>query len=179
MSTRPQATEDATGDQQEAPVATANDGQLPSLVRRLPLGQFVRYLVVGGWNTLFGYGLFAGFTYLLTGRVPFAYMVACVLSNVIAITVAFLGYKWFVFRTKGNYLREYFRCYLVYGTAALANLALLPVLVEPLSWILGPRKESAPYLAGAILLLGSVLVSFVGHRQFSFAVKKEKKTESP
>ena len=32
---------------------------------------------------------------------------AVVPSTVINITVAFLGYKWFVFKTKGNYLREW------------------------------------------------------------------------
>ena len=142
-----------------------------SVVQRLPIGQVFRYLLVGAWNTFFGYGLFALFTYLLTDRLPFAYMAASVLSNVIAVTVAFLGYKWFVFKTEGNYFREYARCYLVYGTAFLANLAMLPVLVCLLNWSLGPRP-SVPYIAGAALTAGTVLVSFLGHRHFSFASKK-------
>ena len=149
------------------------------LTSHIPPGQVVRYLIVGVWNTAFGYGLYAGFTYVLTGRIPFAYMVASVLANVIAISVAFIGYKWFVFKTEGNYLREYFRCYVVYGTAFLVTFALLPIVVGLLNWTLGPWK-SVPYIAGAILTGGSVVVSFVGHRQFSFAVKnEEKKSESP
>ena len=39
------------------------------------------------------------------------------LANLIAITVAFLGYKWFVFRTRGNYLVEWIRCFGVYGSS--------------------------------------------------------------
>jgi len=127
----------------EFPKAPAMSKQL---ARHFPLDQVARYLIVGVWNTLFGYGLFALFTYLLTGIVPFAYMLASVLSNVIAITAAYLGYKWFVFKTKGNYLREYLRCYLVYGAAFLITLALLPVLVFLLDRVVAPR--TAPYIAG-------------------------------
>lgn len=152
---------------------------LNRFISHFPPGQVVRYLIVGAWNTLFGLALYSGLTYVLTGRIPLAYMVAAALSNVIAITVAFLGYKWFVFKTKGNYLREYLRCYVVYGTTAMVGLALLPILVALLNWILGCRP-SVPYIAGVILTGGTVVVSFFGHRQFSFAVKKEgKDTESP
>jgi putative flippase GtrA len=152
-------------------------GLLPQqLARHFPPGQMVRYLIVGVWNTLFGYGLYALFTWLLTGVMPFPYMLASVLSNVIAVTGAFLGYKWFVFKTKGNYLREYLRCYMVYGTAFLVNLALLPILVYLLNLVVRPRT-CVPYLAGAILTAGTVVLSFVGHRQFSFA--KKDPTKSP
>jgi putative flippase GtrA len=127
----------------------------PEATRRIPFGQIARYLIVGVWNTCFSYVIFALFTYLLTGIVPFAYMLAAVLSNILAVTVAYLGYKWFVFKTKGNYLREYMRCYTVYGTIFLINLALLPLLVALLSLLLGPSR--APYVAGAVLAAGGVL----------------------
>ncbi|MCY2993448.1 MAG: GtrA family protein [Planctomycetota bacterium] len=130
----------------------------------------MRYLLVGVWNTLFGYGCYALLTYLLTGVLPHAYMAAAVLSTGINITVSYLGYKVFVFRTKGNYLQEYLRCYVVYGTSTLVNLALLPVLVAVLNRSLR-RPEHAPYIAGAILIAGTVVVSFVGHKRYSFATK--------
>ncbi len=133
----------------------------------IPAGQLLRYLIVGGCNTLFGYGMFAGLTYLLTGRVPAPYMAAGVIGSVASITFAFLGYKFFVFRTKGNYLREYARCFAVYGVSALINLALLPVLVTALGLLLA-RSPLVPYIAGAILTGGTVVLSFFGHRHFSF-----------
>ena len=88
------------------------------LARHAPSGQVVRYLVVGAWNTLFGYGMYALLNFLLAPLLNeyLAAMAASVLANVIAISVAFLGYKLWVFRTKGNFLREYLRCYLVYGS---------------------------------------------------------------
>ena len=136
-------------------------------LRALPRGQLLRYLVVGGWNTLFGYGVFAGLTYVLTDRVPYAYMVANVLSNVIAITVAYLGYKVFVFKTRGNYLREYARFYVVYGAAMALGLVLLPAFVALVGLVL-PRPALVPYVAQALVIPVTVLSSFVGHKRYSF-----------
>lgn len=134
---------------------------------RLPVGQFVRYLVVGGWNTAFGYGVFAALNYALTGLVPHAYMVANALASIAAITMAYAGYKLFVFKTKGNYLREYLRFYVVYGSAALLGFALLPILVALLGQVIDQRTY-VPYVAQAILIPVSVLFSFVGHKRYSF-----------
>src|SRR5208282_768109 len=98
----------------------------------LPSWQFVRYLLVGVWNTVFGYLVYVTLTWVFSRHVAYGYLYAAVLSNIIAITVAFFGYKWFVFKTRGNYLREWLRCFMVYGAAALPNLLLLPVVVNVL-----------------------------------------------
>jgi putative flippase GtrA len=138
--------------------------------------QFVRYIAVGGFNTVFGYGLFALLTWSFRGLGSFNYMYAAVLANVIAISVAFLGYKWFVFRTRGNYLIEWIRCFGVYGSSALIGLAALPVLVPILRHVLrGP--EQAPYIAGATLMIVTVLFSFLGHKNFSFRQKHVEEDE--
>jgi putative flippase GtrA len=123
--------------------------------------------LVGGGNTAVGYGSFAGLNYLLTGHVPYSYMVANIGSNVFAITVAFFGYKLFVFRTKGNYLREYLRTYLVYGSSALLGLALLPLLVALVGRV-SRNQVAVPYVAQAIVLPLVVIISFFGHKKFSF-----------
>jgi putative flippase GtrA len=88
-----------------------------SLTRHIPPGQFGRYLLVGAWNTLFGYGSYALLTAILTPVIPHGYIVASVISSLLNISVSFLGYKWFVFKTKGNYLREWIRCVGVYSGA--------------------------------------------------------------
>lgn len=130
-------------------------------------GQVLRYGAVGGFNTVIGYGSFAALNCLLTGHVPYAYMVANIGSSVFSITVAFFGYKLFVFRTKGNYLREYFRTYVVYGSSAVLGLVLLPVLVG----LIGMAVKDdvlVPYVAQAIVLPFVVIISFFGHKMFSF-----------
>lgn len=131
------------------------------------VGQFIRYFLVGGFNTVFGYLVFALLTWSMRGLGAYSYMYAAVLSNVIAISVAFLGYKWFVFRTRGNYLVEYIRCIGVYGSSALIGLIGLPILVSILRRVLH-RPELAPYVAGAVLTVVTMVFGFVGHKNISF-----------
>ena len=129
--------------------------------------QFVRYLLVGGFNTAFGYGIFALLNWCLTGLFPYSYMVASLLASLIGITVSFLGYKWFVFRTRGHYLAEWIRCVGVYGSTMVIGLVGLPILVT----LLRPHlrhPESASYLAGAIMTGVTVIFSFVAHKNISF-----------
>ena len=94
-------------------------------------------------------------------------MWASLLSSLLNITVAYLGYKWFVFKTKGNYLHEWLRCVAVYSTGIILTLIALPILVLVI------RRNThffvqAPYIAGAILTAVVVFYSFFGHKHFSF-----------
>ena len=135
--------------------------------------QMGRYLLVGGFNTVFGYSLFAVLNYSLQGMGQYSYMLASLLSNLVAISVAFLGYKWFVFRTKGNYMKEWFRCIAVYSSGMLLTLAGLPVLVPLLRRFMVQRPQAAPYVAAAIMAVVVVIASFFGHKHISFAVKND------
>lgn len=137
--------------------------------RQMPAGQFTRYVMVGVWNTVFGYSLYALFTALLMSRLRFGYLYAAVLSNLIAITVAYFGYKFLVFKTKGNYWVEWFRCILVYGSGTLPGLVLLPLLVGGLHYGFH-LDRSAPYIAGALITGLTVIYTFFGHKHFSFRV---------
>jgi putative flippase GtrA len=128
--------------------------------------QFARFLLVGGFNTAFGYGLFALLNWWLT-PVPYGYLLATLLSSVISITVAFLGYKWVVFRTKGHYLREWVRCVGVYGSSMLISLAGMAILV-PLLQRRMARPHAASYLAAALMMVVTVAFSFFGHKNISF-----------
>ena len=132
--------------------------------------QLARYLLVGGFNTVFGYGLFALLNWSFTGMGTYSYMYAAVVANLIAITVAFLGYKWFVFRTRGNYLMEWVRCLGVYGSSMIIGLVGLAILVPILRRSLH-RPELASYIAAAIMTVVTVLFSFVGHKNISFRQK--------
>jgi putative flippase GtrA len=138
-----------------------------SLTRHIPPGQFGRYLLVGAWNTLFGYGSYVLLTAILTPVIPHSYIAASVISSLLNISVSFLGYKWFVFKTKGNYMREWIRCVGVYSGGILFGVLALPVLVMFI------RRNTrfvaqAPYIAGAVLTAFMVMYSFLGHKKFSF-----------
>ncbi|MGC2211307.1 MAG: GtrA family protein [Candidatus Korobacteraceae bacterium] len=133
----------------------------------MPAGQLFRYVLTGAWNTLFGYGTFALFTALLAPLGRQSYMLALIPSAAINITVAFLGYKWFVFKTKGNYLREWIRCVGVYSSSMALSMVLLPVFVFVIRHRFGLETQ-APYIAGALLGVLTVIFSFFGHKHISF-----------
>jgi putative flippase GtrA len=122
---------------------------------------------VGAWNTAFGYGSFAFFTAVLRPMIPHSYILASVISSLLNISVSFFGYKWFVFKTKGHYLREWSRCVAVYSGGILFGVFVLPILVAVV------RRNTryfveAPYIAGALLTVFMVSYSFLGHKKFSF-----------
>lgn len=123
-----------------------------------PQRQFIRYLLVGGWNTVFGLAAYAGLYYWLGDRVH--YLVLGIPANILAITNAFICYKLIVFRTHGNILREYFRCYIVYGGMMLAGAATLYMQVE---WLGMP-----PVAANCVSTVVLTFVSYLSHRNFSF-----------
>jgi putative flippase GtrA len=135
--------------------------------RRLRMWQAIRYLLVGGFNTAFGYSLFVSLNYLFRRLGVYGSEIASLLANIISMTAAFLAYKWFVFRTHGNYLREWLRCLSVYGGSMIFTLALLPpVTLLLLHWT--PRRQLASNLAAAILAVITVTASYFGHKHFSF-----------
>jgi len=126
----------------------------------------INYLLVGGWNTVFGYFIFVLLYYLLVHRLH--YMLIFIISNIISISNAYVGYKTFVFKTKGNYLREYIRFYMVYSTALIINLGLLPLAVEFI--------HLSPLSAQGIIMVVNVIFSYFGHKYFSFGGKKATST---
>ena len=120
--------------------------------------QFVRYLLVGGWNTVFGMAVYAGLYRWLGEHVH--YLVLLVPANILAVTNAYVCYKLFVFKTRGNILREYCRCYAVYGGIMLAAALLMFVLVD---WLGMP-----PAAANCVCVALTTVVSYLAHRGFSF-----------
>ncbi|MEB3327915.1 MAG: GtrA family protein [Candidatus Sericytochromatia bacterium] len=134
----------------------------------LPPGSLPRYVLVGGFNTVFGYAVYAGLTALLMPRLAAGYMVASLLGSIVAITVSFVNHKLFVFKTQGNWLREWWRCVAVYGSSMLLGLMALPLLVWGCEWLTG-EVASAPYVAGAVWTMLTVGWNFWGHKNFAFA----------
>ena len=138
-----------------------------NLTKHIPPGQLGRYLAVGVCNTAFAYGSYALFTALLDRYMPASYLAASLISSVLNITVSYLGYKWFVFKTRGNYLKEWIRCLMVYSGSIAVGLLVLPPTVFVVSRLTG-NPVGAPYIAGALVLGVQVVLSFVGHKRFSF-----------
>jgi putative flippase GtrA len=118
----------------------------------------VRYLLVGAWNTVFGYGVFAALQLTLGDSV--GYIILLAIAQVLGTLNAFVGYRLLVFRVQGDVLRDLARFSTVYVGAFLVNLAALPLLVEAFG--------VPVLLAQAAVVAGTVVASFFVHRGFSF-----------
>jgi putative flippase GtrA len=142
--------------------------RIAGVIAEIPPAKFFRYLLVGTWNTAFGYSLFALFTYLFSQRWPQnGYIPASVLSSFVGITVSYCGFKFFVFKTKGNYLREWLRCLAVYGSGIAISWILLPCAVYLIRHMTTMDKQ-APYLGAAAVIGLTTVYNFLGHLKFSF-----------
>lgn len=180
--------------------------RLQRIVDLFPAGQFSRYLCVGVFNSVFGYINFAVILSLLNKILPLRFLyltvvLASILSVPLNISVSYLSYKFFVFRTKGNYLGEWFKCFAVYGTGMIPGLVavsaltrLLQALIHshaaslhllvnaleshlsgrPLSFLqhIATGKAMAGYIAGALFMGTSTIYGFIGHKTFTFRRRK-------
>lgn len=130
----------------------------PGLLFRLVRDQRVAFLLVGGLNTAIGMGWFVVFQTLVGDR--FGYLVALVCAHVAAVLCAFVLYRRFVFRVRGHVWRDLARFEVVNLTSLGINLVTLPFTVE----VLGV----APIPAQLLVTVVTMVVSFVGHKGFSF-----------
>jgi len=147
-------------------------GPFAALRRKLPAGEVIRFLMVGVSNTLFSLGLYSAcvilFGHLFPHRgKPLIADIASITSKPIAITVAFLCYKHFVFRTHGNYLKEWLRCFAVYGISTPAELLILPVATSIFLHV-ALVHAYAPFLAGVVNSVIIAAYSYFAHKKFSF-----------
>ena len=177
-------------------------GPVQRLVNLFPGGQFFRYLMVGVFNTLFGYTSLLVVLKLLENVIPLRYLsltavAASIISTPLNITVAYFGYKFFVFRTEGNYLLEWLKCFAVYGTGMIPGLIALGGLTRllqglihrhaatlhanlaaveahlggaPLTLVqhLAHSKSMAADIAAAVVIAVSTIYSFIGHKKVTF-----------
>ena len=88
----------------------------------------VRYLVVGGWNTVFGVVLFTVLYLVAGGNLGYAAVLA--IAQVVAVLQAHATQRFIVWRSRGAYFHELGRFSVVYVFTYVANLALLALGVD-------------------------------------------------
>ena len=119
------------------------------------------YLVIGGWNTLFGYGIWALLQYLLGDHVP--YLLVLLLAWPIAVLNAYLGYRYVVFRSRAPIRTEFPRFVVVYVVTLAVSLVLLPIFLTVLPFDI--------YVAQALLTALIVVCSYLSLKYFSFRTR--------
>lgn len=122
----------------------------------------IRYLLVGCFNSLAGYSIGVGIYTALVNKFDIVWI--GLISNVFSITVSFLTYKFFVFRTKGVWLSEYLKAYLVYGGVAIVGIFFL--------WFFLDIMKFSIWISQALIIIATVIFSFLGHSRFTFKRKE-------
>jgi len=155
-----------------APPDPRAHGPFAAIRRALPAGEVIRFLMVGVSNTVSSLAIYSAFV-LLFGHLlphrgkPLIADIAFVISTPIGITIAFLCYKHFVFRTHGNYLKEWLRCFAVYSVTFPMGLVILPTATNVFLH-LALTRPYAPFLAGIVNSVIIACYSYFGHKKFSF-----------
>ena len=122
----------------------------------------LRFLFAGGFNTLFGLAAFPAL-YFILNPLGFHYLKILAISYVICITEAYLINKLLVFKTLGNYTREFLKFVLFYLGYFLVNLAVLPIFVE--YWSI------RPVLGQLTIVFALFISSYFWHSRFTFSTK--------
>jgi putative flippase GtrA len=120
----------------------------------------IRFLLVGGINTVIGYGLFA-LLYTLFGT-HLGYLGSLYLSYIPATIIAFVLHRHFTFRVSGTgrVVLDFLRFSIVYVVSLAINTVLLPVFVEVV--------HLPPLVAQAISTVLVTVLTYFGHKLFSF-----------
>lgn len=138
---------------------------MPKLVKNIAnlinASEKLRFLIVGGYNTLFGYLAFA-LAYVLFGA-QIHYTILVILVHFIALTNSFITQRFFVFKSRGPWFAEFMRFQVSY-------LALLPVGLGLLA-LLHDYAGLPVLLAQAYALVIMVVISYLSGRHFTFRKK--------
>ena len=120
-----------------------------------------KFFVVGVINAIFGYsvGILNYFLFFeLIGIIGVG-----IINNILAITLAFILFKKFVFKTTNtNWILEYIRSYLVYGIQAIVGIFIL--------WLCITILKLNIYFSQALSIITVVFISYTGHKKFTFRI---------
>jgi putative flippase GtrA len=138
--------------------STSTAPQRPGRAAGVLNHQVFRFAVVGVFNTVFSFGVFAGMQLTIGGSSHYLFVLAA--SHVVGVLEAYVLQRWLVFRVRGRWWRDLARFWSVYLVALGINFVTLPLLVEVL------HVPVLPAQAG--VMLATALGTFVTHRRFTF-----------
>jgi putative flippase GtrA len=121
--------------------------------------QKLRFVAAGMYNTLFAYATFA--TLLLLAGQSVHYLVIAAVNHAIAVSNAFLLHRLLVFRSQEPWLPSFIRFNVSQLVTLAFGMAMLFSLVE--------YGKLRPLAAQSVVMVVSVVLSYLLHRNFSFA----------
>lgn len=133
----------------------------------------LRFLLVGGFNTVFAWSVLAGLDWCFNqinaaagwnfSEISVA-NAALVVQYIITINFSFITMRYYVFRSHGNIYKEWVKAWSVYIFIYLINAPSMSFLM----WAFG----LAAWQAQGIYLIFSTIVTFILHKYYSFRQAK-------
>lgn len=124
-----------------------------------PAPRPIRFLIVGLWNTVFGYGIFVA-AVAATRVLNVSYLYATVPAQILGILNAYVCHRVYTWADGDKSFAGFLRFTAVYWVIFAVNAPLLVVLVEGLGLL--------PEVAQGLLLVANTAVSYVAHGRWSF-----------
>ena len=123
------------------------------------INQKIRFLLVGGFNSVLAYVVYA----FLIVIINMPYILALILQYFITINISVLTMRYYVFRSKGNFFKEFCKAWSVYLFTLTLNGAGLSFLVE--------ICHINELWAQAIYQVAIAVLTYILHKYFSFNKK--------
>lgn len=132
----------------------------------------LRFLLVGGFNTATSFIIYYIFLYLTSGREQ----ISLFLMNLININISIATMRYYVFKSTGNFWKEYSKAFSSYIVLYFINIGLLAFFVRTIhiskslpqgSFLLQiPNLDKAIAQICCIILI--TVITFFVHKYFSF-----------
>ena len=128
--------------------------------------QKMRFLLVGGFNTVFAYFVLNILNILfglifndVLSKVAIANL-ALIIQYILTINISFITMRYYVFQSHGNWRKEWLRAWSVYIFLYLINAPILTFMMVVLGW--------STWLAQGVYLVFSTIITFLLHKYYSF-----------
>ncbi|MBO6256564.1 GtrA family protein [bacterium] len=93
----------------------------------LKLPDFIRFIIIGGINAAISYIIYAICVLIFgTGH----YQLCVALQWILSSFISYLNQKFFVFCTRGNYVKEYLKCCSTWAISYVLNVIILEIFVR-------------------------------------------------
>ncbi len=124
-------------------------------IERLKNRQEIRFVIVGLLNTLVGYGIYA-----LLVFIGLNYLISNTVATIIGVIHSYIWNRLYTFKSNNNVKKEIPKFISVYLISYIIGMITLYVFKDIFN--------ISPYIAGLLNLVITTLISFFGHKYFSF-----------
>ncbi len=140
------------------------------------INQKIRFILVGGFNTLTSFLIYYTFLYLTSGKEQLSLL----LMNIVNINISIATMRYYVFQSHGNFWQEYTKAFSSYIVLYFVNMGLLAFFVTVVrlreflpvdSFLLEiPNLNKAVAQLCCIVII--TFITFFVHKYFSFRQQK-------